>query len=230
MNNKIENLYQDFFKDFDIDNVTGKLVNYPNIKFVTMPYIGSKYFTSKKKILFVGTDVGKDETPGSYQNLEERNKNIEYDSGFNPHIAGTYCSSLFLLKDCYNWQDLWDNFKNYSTNSNATKIKNHIDGENPLSFIALTNLHKFVTINREKRSGGENRKFLKRQIEEDLLIKEIEILNPDLIFFQGKLPSETTLFKIKDKKIQIILAPHPSNRKRGGRNPKNYVEAFVSMD
>ena len=90
--------YLSFFDLFKINKQTGELLDYSNVKFITMPYIGSKYTLSKQKILFVGMDVGKDETPGRYQNFDERNSNIENNSHFNPHIAGTYCSSLFLLK------------------------------------------------------------------------------------------------------------------------------------
>lgn len=228
-NNQIEIGYQIFFKEFDIDQTTGVLNKYPEIKFATMPYIGSKYHESKNKILFVGMDVGKDETPGEFQDLTQRNNNIEVDNGFNPHIAGTYCSALFLLQKENNWNSLWDNFIKYDTYSQATKIKNHNNGENPLSFVALTNLHKFVTISRVNRSGGENRKFLKKESEESLLLKEIEILNPNIILFQGKLPSSNILEEIKKKNIKILFAFHPSNRQKGGRNPQKYVQTFKEI-
>ncbi len=226
---QIENAYHEFFNEFGINPETGVLNSYPDIKFVTMPYIGSKYFTSKTKILFVGMDVGKDETPGSFQNLKDRNENIEWDIKFNPHIAGTYCSALFLLKDIMGWQNIWDKFCTYNTYSQATKVQNHKSGENPLSFIALTNLHKFVTILRENRSGNENRKFLKKEVEESLLLKEIEILRPNVVLFQGKLPSSNTLKMIGDKNIKIIFASHPSNRQKAGRNPQNYIQKFIEI-
>ena len=96
---EIEIEYKNFFKKFEINSTTGILKNFSNIKFITMPYIGSKFEVSKTKVLFVGMDVGKDETPDRYQDLAERNSNIEYNAGFNPHIAGTYASALFLLKE-----------------------------------------------------------------------------------------------------------------------------------
>jgi hypothetical protein len=195
-----------------------------------MPYIGSKYYNARKKILFVGMDVGKDETPGRFQDLQERNSNIECDINFNPHIAGTYCSALFLLKNEYNWQNVWDKLCSYYTYSQATKTQNHSFNENPLSFIALTNLHKFVTISREFRSGNENRKFLHKEYEESILLKEIEILQPDLILFQGKLPCSNTIKEIKAKNIEIIFAYHPSNRKKHGRNPHNYITSFRTVN
>ena len=223
-----ENYFQ-FFDLFDIDKKTGKLENNPNIKFVTMPYIGSKYQSSKEKILFVGMDVGKDETPGRYQDFTERNINIEVDKGFNPHIAGTYSASLYLLQEVNKWQTVWNNFSKFETYSKATKLVHHKNDENPLSYVALTNLHKFVTIDRKNRAGDLDRKFINKEIEENFLIEEIKLFKPDVIFFQGKLPSIMTLNRIKDMNIRIIKALHPSNRKKGGRNPLNYAATFTDI-
>lgn len=226
---QIEIEYKSFFEKFEIDQVTGISGLYPEVKFVTMPYIGSKYFSSKKKILFVGMDVGMDETPGRFQGLVERNSNIERDKNFNPHIAGTYCSALYLLKEEYNWEDSWTKLCEHETYSRATKIQNHLPGENPLSYVALTNLHKFVTISRINRSGDENRKFLQQEIEESLLLKEIEILRPDIVFFQGKIPSSDTIKNIKARNIKLIVAFHPANRQKSGRKPQNYITTFKEI-
>ena len=227
--NALENVYLKFFESFQIDSVTGILSQYPSVKFITMPYIGSKYYESKRKILFVGMDVGKDETPGRYQSISDRNMNIECDKNFNPHIAGTYCSSLFLLKDIYNWSDVWECFSKFQTYSQATKHINHKIGENPLSYVALTNLHKFVTINRENRAGDLDRKFLERDIEESLFLEEIKILKPEIILFQGKIPSLKTINQIKELDIQILKSFHPSYRKKGGRKPDVFVKSFVEI-
>jgi hypothetical protein len=223
---QIEIEYQKFFTEFGIDLTSGVLKEFPKLKFATMPHIGSNYFSAKKKILFIGLDIGKDETHGRYQDLAERNSNIECDINFNPHIAGTYCSAVYLLKELYDWENIWNIFLSYPTYSKATKIQHHKDGENPLSYVSLTNLHKFVTNEREDRAGDVNRKFLKREVEELLLLKEIEILEPDLVFFQGKLPSSGTVQKIKENKVKIILASHPSYRVKGGRKPQNYIDTF----
>ena len=226
---KIKIAYQNFFKDFDIDSQSGVLEKFPNYKFATMPYIGSNYFSAKKKILFIGLDIGKDEFPGKYQDLTERNSNIEHVTKFNPHIAGTYCTSLYLLKKEYDWENIWNTFSSYPSYSQATKIQHHKEGENPLSFVSLTNLHKFVTVERKNRSGDSNRKFLNKEIEESLLFKEIEILNPEIVVFQGKLPSSYIIQKIKEINIKMIAAPHPSYRVKGGRNPRVYVEKFQEI-
>lgn len=227
-----EQLKENYFRFFDlfhIDKKTGNLANNSNIKFVTMPYIGSKYQSSKEKILFVGMDVGKDETPGRFQDFTERNSNIEKDKGFNPHIAGTYSASLYLLKEINKWETIWNDFSKFETYSKATKLVHHNNEENPLSYVALTNLHKFVTIARENRAGDLDRKFLNKEIEENFLLEEIKLFKPDIIFFQGKLPSVKIIDSIKEFNIRIIKALHPSNRKKGGRNPLNYVATFIDI-
>ncbi|WP_313600037.1 hypothetical protein [Epilithonimonas vandammei] len=218
--------YLKFFEEFKINQTTGILEDYPSVKFATMPHIGSKYSESKYKILFVGQDIGKDETVNYFQDFYERNQSVEKPSNFNPHIAGTYSSALFLLKDLYKWDDVWEKHNSYSTYSQATKNILHKENENPLSFIALTNLHKFVTSSRENRAGDVDRKFIKREVEEKILIKEIEALKPNLVLFQGKKPSGITLEIIKSKNIEVKLAKHPSYRAKNGRKPEVYVETF----
>ena len=220
---QIDELYSKFFDEFKIDEVTGVVTDFPNLKFMTMPYIGSKYYNTHYKIIFVGMDVGKDEKIGSYHNFEFRRTSIETDNGFNPHIAGTYGTALFFLKDKLKWESVWKNMKNFPTFYQATKIAFHSENQNPLSHIALTNLHKFVTVERKLRAGGENRKFLNVDLEEKLLLEELYTLKPDVVVFQGKLPREETIEKIKNISYEIYLAPHPSNRKKNGRNPINYI-------
>ena len=224
---ELKSNYLKFFKDFKINEKTGMLEDFAGQKFVTMPYIGSKYANAKLKILFVGQDVGRDETPNEIQSFEMRNEAIEQDCFFNPHIAGTYSAALYLLKEIYQWENIWNDHQSYSTYSQATKNVLHRNEENPLSFIALTNLHKFVSVDRQNRSGAENRKFLKIENEEEILVSEIRVLKPDIVFFQGKVLQTTTIEKIKsENSLKIILAKHPSYRDKGGRNPTKYTETF----
>lgn len=219
--------YLKFFEEFKINQTTGILEDYTSVKFATMPHIGSKYEIAKYRILFVGQDIGKDETKNYYQGFDERNQNVEKSHNFNPHIAGTYSSALYLLKDYYNWENIWEEHKKYSTYSQATKDILHKENENPLSFVALTNLHKFVTAKRENRAGDLDRKFLKKDVEEKILIREIEALKPNLVLFQGKKPSDITIEKIKSKNIKVIEARHPSYRTKNGRKPNIYVKTFI---
>lgn len=221
--------YLKFFDDFKIDKLTGILEDFPTQKFATMPHIGSNYGDAKYKILFVGQDIGQDETEECYQDFDERNQSVEKESNFNPHIAGTYSSALYLLKDYYDWENIWIQHNNYSTYSQATKNILHKERENPLSFVALTNLHKFVTVKRVHRAGYKDRKFLKREIEEEILLCEIEALNPKLVLFQGKKPSGITIEKIKSKNIEVILARHPSYRTKNGRKPQIYLKTFEKL-
>jgi hypothetical protein len=231
---QIKTVYDEFLKEFRIDS-DGFLGKFPNLKwkFATMPYIGSKYFSAKTKILFVGLDIGSDETPpkdgapGRYQDLAERNGNIENNIG-NWHIAGTYCCALNLLKEQYSWENAWQELCNYPTYHKLTKDKPRTGGENPLSFVALTNLFKFVTIGREGRTGGENRKFVDREAEELWFLREIEALKPGIVFFQTKetwrLSAETTQ-RIKESNITIMRAPHPAFPYMGKR-PQDYIRTF----
>jgi len=224
---QLKNDYLDFFEQFKINKSTGILEDYPSLKFATMPHIGSNYANARYRILFVGQDIGRDETENYFQDFDERNQNIEKPSNFNPHIAGTYSSALFLLKDFYNWDDVWEKHNSYSTYSQATKNILHKENENPLSFVALTNLHKFVSSNREHRAGDVNRKFLKREVEEEFLLREVEALKPNLVLFQGKWPSNVTIEKILSRNIKVILARHPSYRTKNGRKPDIYIKTFT---
>lgn len=123
MRNKLEMVaheYQRFFEELGIDPESGVLEIAPTKKFATFPYIGSSYFGAKRKILFVGMDIGRDETPGRIQSFEERNATIECDTHFNKHIAGTYNTALYLLKEHYGWEDIWQKFVLFDTYNHAT--------------------------------------------------------------------------------------------------------------
>ena len=234
-NEQIEKEYQHFLEKSRINPKTGILQANRDKRFATLPYIGSDYFSAKKKILFVGLDMGCDELhqEDRYQNLEERKMAIDQDyAGFNPHIAGTYCSALFLLKEENNWQDAWEKFANHPSQSfvTASKKENRDNSINPLSFVALTNLFKFVTVGRRDREGATDRRFIDKEKEVALLIKEIEILKPDVVLFQSKKMKWqlglNILQKIKQQNIEVVLAHHPAYRKKGGKIPANYVLAF----
>ena len=147
MINKLKELYEALFSQLGIDKVTGALaIKGRLLKFATFPYVGVNYQTAKRKILFVGLDIGQDETPDYIQGFDERRQCVARDINFNPHIAGTYAMSLFLLKEDYQWQSVWEKVKSYATSQQATKSKNHHDGENPLDYVSLTNFFKFVEI------------------------------------------------------------------------------------
>ncbi len=227
MEEKIKILYSNFFNDLNIDSSSGIVNGVENSRFATFPYIGENYNVSKKKILFVGMDIGKDETNGYIQSLDERKDSVAKDSDYNPHIAGTYVTALYFLKDHYGWGNIWDKIKDQNTMQQATKTINHVENENPLSFVALTNYYKFVNKNQINRSDNSNRKYINKEAETNLLINEINILNPKIIIFQGNLPIGDIIGKLKNKDIEIYKALHPSNRNKNGRHPEKYIESII---
>lgn len=232
---QISKLYQAFFTDMNIDSNTGiyggeyKDSDKIEKRFATYPYIGSQYEAAKKKILFVGMDIGKDETPNAIQSFDERRENIEKDADFNPHIAGTYTSALYLLKDSHGWHDNWHQANEFDTAQQATKQVLHQPEQNPLSFIALSNFYKFVNVNRVTRSGDANRTFLNQAKEVQLFIDEVHLLKPELIIFQSTSIPIELFFRELDSNIVLVRAPHPSTRAKGQRQPQNYVSSFLEI-
>ena len=230
MNNEIEKLYSNYFSSLEINPKTGLFNNSElKVRFATFPYIGEKYNDSKRKILFIGLDIGKDEAK-YIKELNERRGDIAKDYGFNdPHISGTYTSALYFLKDIYGWNDIWKKITVYPTSQQATKTKQHNNNENPLHYIALTNYFKFVGVDRKNRSGDGDRRYLNKNAEKQLLLDEIKILKPDLLIFQGDSPYRDVYSEIKEMKIQIMKAWHPSIRRKGCRQPQKYVENIFDI-
>ncbi|MFA5050791.1 MAG: hypothetical protein WC499_01620 [Patescibacteria group bacterium] len=225
MQSELKNKYQDLFRKFEIDKKTGRFKNHPQIKFPTFPYIGSKYGKSKK-ILIVGLDIGLDEKIGGIQSFKERRQAIEDRplSKHNPHIAGTYFTALFFLKDSLNLQNYWNNLKNIFSCQKALQDQNKLPSINPLSYIALINYYKFVSINRINRTGGENRIHLDEEIELNFFIEEVKILNPDIIIFQSNSfkHNKKLLNKLLDIRKLVYIGPHPAYR--GKREPNYFIK------
>jgi len=225
---KIE--YQELFKRFEIDEKTGCFKNIPNIKFPTFPYIGSKYGETKK-ILIVGLDIGSDEKIGGIQSFEERRKAIEDKpvSKHNPHIAGTYFTALFFLKDSLNMEDYWNKIKNTFSCQKALQNQENLISSNPLSYIAFTNYYKFVSINRKNRTGGKNRIYLNKKIEIDFFIEEVKIFNPEIIIFQSNYfkYKRSLLKRLLDMGNSIYIGPHPAYR--GKREPEYFIQNIIKV-
>ena len=230
MQSALKNKYQELFEKFGIDEETGRIKNSPKIKFPTFPYIGSKYGDSKK-ILIVGLDIGSDEKIGGIQSFKERQRAIEEKpvSKHNPHIAGTYFTALFFLKDNFNLQDYWDKLKNISSCQKALQNKEKLPPLNPLCYIALTNYYKFVSINRKNRTGGENRIYLNSNIEIDFFIEEVKIFKPDVIIFQSNSfkHKKKLLNKLLEMGKLVYVGPHPAYR--GKREPNYFVKKIMKI-
>lgn len=112
---QLTEVYDRFFAHFDIDKRTGTVSSGPvkgygnnGVKFATYPCIGSQYGHAKK-VLFIGLDIGKDETLDKLQSFDERRHRIEdkIPRDHNPHIAGTYVVAAHFLRDQGSEWDRW---------------------------------------------------------------------------------------------------------------------------
>lgn len=218
------------FQDNIIDFVTG-LVDGFNKKFATYLGIGNNYGIGKR-ILIVGLDIGSDETEDKIQSLEERSESIQsVHSNMNPHMAGTYFTALYLNEEIKEYKEFFDRVK-YSTIF-QTIIKRNLDKlpkENPLSSIAFTNFYKFVTPKRTSKLGGLDRNIFIKDVELNLFLKEVEILNPDIIFFQSTdfnslLKDQKLINILKDKKV--FVGYHPSKLLPKLKYPGHYFTEYV---
>lgn len=204
-------LYDEFFRKMNIDPQSGLWKDAPEnapIRFASMPYIGNNYAEAPVKILFAAYDLGNDELSGSdrIQTFEERHDAVVSNPS-SPHIAGTYVTTLCLLKDQY--ADEWNRILTNETKSNIAVIKDSPDGV--LEHVAMTNRWKFVTVNRIQRQGSSDRVYRNKQAEVELFYKEIEILNPDIVWFQGTQGAYTYAETLKAQGRKVYIACHPSN-------------------
>lgn len=222
----IEKVYEEIlFKDNFVDRKTGIVSKDKTRKLATYPYIGSKYGKAKK-VLIVGFDIGNDECKGEICSLEHRNQ-IESNSlrDLNPHIGGTYFTALYFLKDDLNLNDFWEETKSTKYGKTFATILRKVPklpDVNPLSYIAMTNFYKYVTIDRtSSRRGDFDRIFIDREKEVNLFLSEVEVLNPDIVFFQSK-GFQNLDRKIKDalldKGIEAHYGYHPSDYSQAGGN------------
>ena len=238
----LKNLYGGLFEDssefkINVNKKSGDLNKYPSFKFETYPYVGKNY-GRKKKILFIGQEVGKVDKEGQYQTFRERrnavwrrksHKNKDLNPEYNPHIAGTYLLSLFFLKENMYYNKLWNKIKdrkrsfiNIMKNKEIPKKNN----KDPLTYIALTNIRKFVNKKKEKRSGkikypeGSDTK----QIERKFLKKEVDLFRPKIIVFQGKsfVKKFDLIQSISKKEREIYVGHHPADRRIS--SPKEFIE------
>ena len=131
------------------------------------------------------------------------------------------------------WNYFWTKIKNISTCQKALKRKDFLPKDNPLSYIFFTNYYKFVTINRIKRTGGENRKDTNKKLEENLLFQEVYTLEPDIIIFQGKQflsrKYRDLISRLKKVTSTIFISPHPSYRGKGKREPEYFINQFKEI-
>ena len=232
---ELRDLYQEFLPQFDVDLTNGirqddaqSPHDDSTLKFATLPYIGSQY-GQEKRILIVGLDVGADEKRCGIQSFEERRKAIECRplSRHNPHIAGTYFTALYFLKNSFpEWTEYWESVKKTGkTCVQALRCEDTPAPVNPLAHIALTNYFKFVSVGRRTRRGDKNRKTVSREIERRFFVEEVEAFKPEIIVFQGA-KFRTKLFRKLAEELapgrQVFLGPHPS-----GYDEIRYVKVLI---
>lgn len=219
---RIGEAYNQFFKDMGIDEKSGAFIRNKHLdkKFATYPYVGSKYGNNRnaKKILFIGRDIGiGDWALGHIQCFSERREGIEEKPlhRHNPHIAGTYMTALYFLKDMFGGSARWEEIVNTGLicKSVLSNRKELLPSKNPLSYCALTNYHKFMTKGEENMRHTRGLEWLCRDKEEGLFRKEIEIFGPDIVIFQGKngkfLKAAENL-NSKGEVREIYVGYHPS--------------------
>lgn len=245
---KVQERYIQFMKELDINLRTGILgkISNPryqnnNLRFSGLPYIGSKYENAKKKILFVGLDIGIDELRelNTYHTISSRKECIAGSKsgctslGYNEHFSGTYAMALYILQNEYSWNEQWSIFEEKRQNTFRKTIDNQTVNLplEVLDYVAFTNVHKFVSICRGcdlnkftkpicfsnkcnnteiHRSGSNNRKWYSPKEEIRMLLDEIEIFNPDVLYFQGSSSAITQYIPQLNLKHEIWIADHPS--------------------
>ena len=226
---QLKKVYEKFFRDFGINKKTGLTGEFPDKRFACYPYIGSNYGKSTK-ILIVGLDIGADGE--GIISFQKRNSSIEKKDLYNhnPHIAGTYFTALYFLKKKLGWENNWNKIKNFQTCQKILKEqKELLPEENPLSYISLTNFHKFVSVNRGDRAGSQDRKHFKKEIELGFFIDEVKVFNPDIIVCQstGFEKKKETLLKTGKR---VFVGPHPSYRGKRKREPEYFLKQIKEIN
>jgi hypothetical protein len=228
LEDRIKELYNAFFEKHGIDTKNGLIAD-QKYRFATMPFIGENYPEAKPKILFVGMDMGMDETnkgwtdirEGYIQSFDERRKSICTPvRKLNPHMSGTYVTAMYFLKEDYGWCDIYDQIEKSTTHFKSTLInlQNNLP-EDVLKNVSLTNYGKFVN------AGEGSRKSMMELADVELLKDEIDILQPDIIVLQGK-KLHWLADRLKASGRVIYRGYHPSviGRAIKYRIPANYIE------
>lgn len=220
-----------FFEDNFANSETG-IVNGTNRKIATYPYIGDKYGKSTK-ILVVGLDIGEDETLGEIQSLADRNDSLKRVHGrMNFHMGGTYFTALYLLKDKLGYSDFYNKIKSETIfNTIIKRYLNELPTENPLDYIAQTNFYKYVKIGRVGRKGDFDRVFIDSNREISLFISEVNLLNPEIIFFQSTefnyiIKNYNLIEELKNNGRKIFIAYHPSKALPKLKYPEYYFKDY----
>lgn len=215
-------LVEDFSKAMGFNEETGLLPNGEK-RFSGMPFIGNDYGKFSLKILIVGSDIGSDErkSDNTFHDFHSKRENCVNMAGkYNAHLAGTYMTALYLLRNCDKFKDMWEESMCDKTAHWALKMLSASQIAEIAHAIALTNLHKFVTVDRKGKSGGDDRIWIDHDKEFATFIEEIKCFAPDIIILQAiNSMTNEDIEQIKQavKGVAVYKLTHPSTRKRGGR-------------
>ena len=228
-------LVEDFSKAMGFNEETGLLPNGKK-RFAGMPFIGNGYGEYSPRILIVGEDIGSDEcvikntkdingTPLYYHDFDSKRKNC-MSGKYYAHLAGTYMTALYLLRNCDKFKDMWEESMCEKTAHWALKMLSASQIAEIAHAIALTNLHKFVTVDRKGKSGDQDRNWIDHDKEFAAFIKEVKCFAPDIIILQAiNSMTNEDIEQIKQavKGVVVYKLTHPSTRKRGGRIVHNLI-------
>ena len=228
-------LVEDFSKAMGFNGETGLLPNGKK-RFSGMPFIGNDYGKFSPKILIVGEDIGSDEcvndnakdvngTPLYYHDFDSKRNNC-VNVAYNAHLAGTYMTALYLLRNCDKFKDMWEESMCEKTAHWALKMLSASQIAEIAHAIALTNLHKFVTIGRNGKSGGDDRIWIDHDKEFAIFIEEVKCFAPDIIILQAiNSMTNEDIEQIKQavKGVAVYKLTHPSTRRKGGRIVQNLI-------
>ena len=230
---------ESFFEGFGINPVSGilsKTKKASKWRYAGYPHIGDQFADQKHRVVIVGADLGVDELGiGEFKHFNtylrfDRIDNIRDTCkkdrlpGFNKcnaHMAGTYATVIYLLKDGPT-KELFERIKDSRTARIAmTKLSDRCAETDIIPFFAMTNVHKFVTVGREGRSGDENRRWVDSDKEFEFLKAELLALKPTAVVFQEPKVGNLNNNQIEDLKkalkgCTIVRLLHPSTRKKGG--------------
>ena len=227
-------LVEDFSEAMGFDKETGLLPNGKK-RFSGMPFVGFRYSEQTPKILIVGEDIGSDEcvndnakdingTPLYFHDFDSKRKNCM--NIYYAHLAGTYITALYLLRNCDKFKAMWQESMCGKTAHWALKMLSASQIAEIAHAIALTNLHKFVTVGRKGKSGGDDRIWIDHDTEFAIFIEEVKCFAPDIIILQAiNSMTNEDIEQIKQTVggASVYKLTHPSTRKRGGRIVQNLI-------
>ena len=226
-------LVEDFSQMMGFDKVMGLLPPVTHRgktitkRFSGMPFIGDNYGEYSPKILIVGSDIGSDErkSDNTFHNFHSKRKNC-MSGKYYAHLAGTYMTALYLLRNCEQFRGMWQDSMCGITAQGALKRLNASQIAEVAHAIALTNLHKFVTVNRKGKSGADDRNWIDHDKELAIFIEEIKCFAPDIVILQAINSisnEEIEMIKQAAGGASVYKLTHPSTRKKRGRIVQNLI-------